>query len=503
HVGVAAGLVWLVALLLGATPTVARLAVLVLTPAYALLAGAAPSALRATLMVVAYAGARLLGRAILPMAAVLLAAVVLLLASPSLIADAGFQLTVGITAALVRWTGPLAARLPGPSWLRAAVAVPLIAQAAAAPLVAWHFRTILPGAVLTNLMALPLLLPVLALAMAATLLAPFVAALASQVLALLGVGASLLLGAGGVSRGMMLTAPSLPAWLVAGLLLAGTIALLPGTVARAGAVLWLAALILVPAWWLVRPQASRGRVVLLPVADGLAALVPAGGGPLLVDGGRWRAQACRLLADRPVRRLGAVIASHTDEDHLGGLPAILRSLRVGQLIVPRWMMADSSVVPLLREARRRGIRVVPASRGLVIDSGGDRIQVLWPPPGGLPRRENDRSLVARVTMAHGSVLLTSDISSRIERRLTARRVFLRSNVLIVAHHGSRSSSCTSFLRAAAPDVALIPAGPLNPYHHPHAAVLARLRRLGIPYRYPRRDGLCGAVPGSRRWRPFP
>ncbi len=503
HVGVAAGLVWLVAIFLGATPGAARIAVLVLTPAYALLAGAAPSALRATLMVMAYAGARLLGRAIVPMAAVLLAAVVLLLASPSLVADAGFQLTVGITAALIRWTGPLASRLPGPQWLRAAAAVPLIAQAAAAPLVAWHFRTILPGAIVTNLLALPLLLPVLTLAMGATLLAPVSGVLASALLTLLGGGAGLLLRAGSVSRSVWLIAPSLPVWLILGLLATGTLALLPGRVARVGAACWLAALVLIPAWWSLRPQAPDDRVVLLPVADGLAALIPGRGGPILDDGGRWRFQTCELLADRPVRHLAAVIASHTDADHIGGLPAVLESIRVDQLVLPRWMVADPTAVPLLREARRRGIRVVPASRGVVIDAEGDRLEVLWPPPTAGAGPENDRSLVARIETKHGPVLTTSDISSTIERRLEDAHAMLHAQVLIAAHHGSRTSSCISFLRAAAPDVVLIPAGPLNPYHHPNGMVLARLRRLGIPYRYPKRDGLCGALPGPRRWRPFP
>ncbi len=503
HVGVAAGLVWLVAILLGASPAVARALVVVLTPAYALLAGAAPSALRATLMVVAYAGARLVGRAIVPMAAVLLAAVVLLLASPPLIADAGFQLTVGITAALVRWTGPLAARLPGPRWLRAAVAVPLVAQAAAVPFVAWHFRTVLPGAVVTNLLALPLLLPVLALAMAATVLAPVSVALAAPLLGLLGDGARLLLEAGALSRSLQLTAPSWPVWLICSFLAAGTIALLPGKTARAGGTLWLAGLVLVPAWWLVRPASPVRRVMLLPVADGLAALIPTGTRPILADGGRWHAQACQLLADRRVRRLAAVIASHTDEDHIGGLRAVLAGVDTGQLILPRWMMADPAAVGLLRAARRRGIRIVPACRGLVIDAGNDRLDVLWPPAAGGPDRENDRSLVALVRTAHGSVLVTSDISSTIERRLEDAHVALHAQVLIIAHHGSQTSSSLPFLRAVAPDVALIPAGPLNPYHHPNAAVLARLRRLAIPYRYPKRDGLCGAVPARARWRPFP
>ena len=78
---------WLIFALAGASLTRSRIAVLLVLPTYALLAGGSPSAVRAALMGCVYVGARLLGRAVLPMAAVLLAATVLLIADPSLIAE--------------------------------------------------------------------------------------------------------------------------------------------------------------------------------------------------------------------------------------------------------------------------------------------------------------------------------------------------------------------------------------------------------------------------------
>ena len=161
HVGLVGGAVWLLLALTGISPRTTRIALLVAVPAYAILAGAAPSAMRAALMAVIYLGARLLGRAVLPMAAVLLAATMLLIAQPSLIANIGFQLTVVITAALVRWVPVLAATLFGPPWVTGAAAVPVVAQIAAVPLVAGHFRTLIPGAIIANLFALPLLAPII------------------------------------------------------------------------------------------------------------------------------------------------------------------------------------------------------------------------------------------------------------------------------------------------------------------------------------------------------
>ncbi len=132
HVGLIAGMAWLLLALFEASPTTTRIVILLVLPTYALLAGGSPSAVRAALMGIIYLGARLLGRAVLPMAAVLLTAFLLLLADPTLIAEVSFQLTVLLTAALVRWAPVVSAAIPGPRWIAIAIAVPIIAQLAAA-----------------------------------------------------------------------------------------------------------------------------------------------------------------------------------------------------------------------------------------------------------------------------------------------------------------------------------------------------------------------------------
>ncbi len=503
HVGLAAGAVWLIAILCGALPTTSRLLVLATVPAYALLAGASPSAFRAALMVVAYVGARLAGRAILPMAAVLLAASAMVLAAPALIADAGFQLTVGITAALVRWVPPLVDHVPGPRWLAGALSVPLVAQLAAAPILAWHFRAAIPGAVLSNMLAPLLLTPTLALALVSALSASVWPAAAGIALGALHLCSTALLACGAIARSRLITTPSLPLLMVVLLVVAALAALRPGRLGRAGAVTWLALLLTGAAWWSLQPGPARNEVSVLPVADGLAALLPSRGAPLLVDGGRWRSQAAELLADRGVHRLELVIASHTDEDHIGGLTQVLETLPVGRLLLPEWMRSSIEAVPLLRVARRHGVRVVPLARGLVVTAAGDSLEVLWPPAPAPPLHENDRSLVGVLSVDGGRVLLTSDISTVVERRLLATPSALKAEVLVVPHHGSGGSSSSAFLRAVSPRVALIPAAPLNTHHHPSRRVLQRLAQLGIPFRFPARDGWCAAVWDGRRWRPRP
>ena len=502
HVGLVAGLLWLFLNVTGLHPRTARWLMMAALPAYALLAGASPSAVRAALMGVVYLAGRQLGRAVIPMASVLLVASVLLTVRPQLVAEAGFQLTVLVTAALVRWVPPLSTRLPGPRWLAGTIAVPVVAQLAAAPIVAHHFRTAIPGTVLANL-AVPLVLaPTLASAVSATLLAPVWPAGAARLLDLVGFFEGLLWACGRPGRSMELVVPALPTVALVVLAAAGWLALQSGRRALRGAGAWVGILAILTGWWAVWPGPSAPRVELLPVADGLAATVWTPGGTMLLDAGRWTREAMELLVDGGVRRLSAVLVSHTDEDHMGGVALALGTLPVGRLVLPGWMTADPAVVPLLRAARRHGIPVTRVAKGQVLRVGGTVIEVVWPPPRHAPENENERSLVVRVLLAQGAVLLTSDVGGPTELAL-AHSGSLAGAVLVVPHHGSRRSATAALLDRVSPEIALIPAGPRNRYHHPHDEVLERLDGRGIPYRYPKRDGRCGAEYRNGKWWAYP
>jgi DNA internalization-related competence protein ComEC/Rec2 len=502
HVGLVGGAVWLSLALLGVRPQTARVTTLLALPAYAVLAGAAPSALRAALMGVIYLGARLLGRAILPMAAVLLTAITLLAVHPQLIADTGFQLTIVVTSALVRWVPTIAAILPGPRIVTGAIAVPVVAQVVSAPLIAAHFRTLIPGAILANLAALPLLGPTVLVSVATTLVAVVWADAAGLGLDLVhGLSRALFL-VSSPARSAELVTPAVPIAAAVALVVFGWVALQPSRWARGGAAMWcLIVAGLFSAWRFPEPPATPS-IELLPVTDGAAVFVRDGADAVLADCGRYAREAAELLADSGGRRLRAVLASHTDEDHVGGMLLVLRSFAVERLLLPRWMMSDPLTVPLLRAARRRGTRVEPVARGLVVGLGAIRLEVVWPPGADPPREENERSLVARLVLDHGAVLVTSDIGRLAERRI-AHGNRLRCSVLIVPHHGGRGSSSDEFLESAGPAVALIPAASGNTHGHPHREVLVRLAEHRIPARYPVVHGRCGATWNGREWQLFP
>jgi len=502
HVGLVAGVLWLLLTAVGLHPRRVRWLMLAAIPGYAVLAGASPSAVRAALMAVVYLGGRQLGRAVIPMASVLLAATALLIASPALVTDAGFQLTVLVTAALVRWVPATAARLPGPSRTAQIAAVPLIAQTAAAPIAAAHFRVAVPGATAANLLIPLLLAPTLTVALVAVMLAPIWPGGAALLLDLLGVCERMIWMCGAPGRLAELALPSMPVVVIAAFAVSGWLALQPGRPGLAGAASWCAIIAAGASCWLLLPPPAASKVELLEVADGLAATVVTRDGTVLVDAGRWRLQAAELLADGRIRRLEAVLASHPDEDHIGGLRRVLETAGIERLVIPVWARSSAEMAPLLAAARQRGVQVVSVSRGSVIRIGGTSLQVVWPPAGLRAGSANDRSLVVRVVTEDGAVLVGADIDRSIEARLAATG-HLGAAVLVVPHHGSRGSCSEALLDAASPEVILIPAAPLNRHDHPHTEVLGRLDRRGLPYRYPARDGRCGATFVDGRWRPYP
>jgi competence protein ComEC len=236
------------------------------------------------------------------------------------------------------------------------------------------------------------------------------------------------------------------------------------------------------------------RVTFLDVGQGDATLVELPDGPrLLVDGGPGGARRFdvgeRVLApflwNRPVGRLDAVALSHWDIDHSGGLAAVLRRFPVGEF----WESGrpPSGAVDTVAALGRSGAprRVLAAGQRLWL--GRAIVTVLGPAPGP-PVAANDQSLVLRLDWRGVSLLLPGDLGAQGEAALLDRAGPLRTLVLKVAHHGSRSSSGVPFLRAAQPLVAVVSVGVRNPFRHPSPDTLARLEAAGARIYRTDRDG---------------
>jgi competence protein ComEC len=219
------------------------------------------------------------------------------------------------------------------------------------------------------------------------------------------------------------------------------------------------------------------RVSFLDVGQGDGILLETPQGAMLVDAGPPEARVDRQLRRLGLHALAALVTTHAHRDHVGGAPAVLRSLAVGQVIDPMQPGVGFDERELRRTARRLGVPLVPARVGRTYALGRLHVRVLWPDHAGPP--DEDPHLHGTVLLAsYGSIdlLLTGDSESGVTRSLPLRQV----EVLKVAHHGSSDDGLADELRVLRPQVAVISGGARNDYGHPRADTLAVLHdRAGL------------------------
>ena len=251
---------------------------------------------------------------------------------------------------------------------------------------------------------------------------------------------------------------------------------------RALGLLWIAPIAL------VRPAALPAdafRLTMLDVGQGLAVVVQTRQHTLVYDTGAQFTETAdagnRIIAPylraTGRRRADGLVVSHQDLDHSGGALSLLRATPVGWFASS--LPADHAIVA---QARSNHVAITCLA-GQSWTWDGVRFDVLHPTVfeyADPHTKTNDRSCVVRVASPYGSALLTGDIEARSEAVLEAsQRGRLRADVLVVPHHGSRTSSTPTFIRAVSPSIALVACGYRNRFAHPRPEIVARYTGRGI------------------------
>ncbi|HEX8138266.1 MAG TPA: ComEC/Rec2 family competence protein [Pyrinomonadaceae bacterium] len=242
---------------------------------------------------------------------------------------------------------------------------------------------------------------------------------------------------------------------------------------------------------------GQGDAALVTMPDGTTLLIDGGGRPSFARASSVGASYGAEPFERDGRSIGEavvseylwwrgldhvdyILATHSDADHMDGLNDVARSFRVRAAFVARAPRGDAEYARFAATMQEEGVDTFLLGRGDRLRFGAVEGQVLWPirdestdAPSG-----NDNSVVLRLRFGERTFLFTGDIERNAEAALLAAREQLASNVVKVAHHGSKTSSTEEFVRATRPTLAVICVGLTSPFGHPRPEVIERWQSAG-------------------------
>ena len=237
----------------------------------------------------------------------------------------------------------------------------------------------------------------------------------------------------------------------------------------------------------VSTSTSRANleVDVISVGQGDAILVSSPiGKHLLIDGGEAEAGPAVLavLRQRNACPLDMILLTHRHADHLGGLKRVVEECGA-RLFMDGGYQHDSAIYArLLDTLEKHHVPLYQAESGRQIELGGGAVLTLLGPPQPFIEKATDsvnaNSVVSRLEMGKTSMLFAGDAEAQAENRLLASHVTLRSTVLKVGHHGSRTSSTKAFLQTVSPRLVIVSNADGDP-KHPHPETLERLKGVQV------------------------
>ncbi len=212
---------------------------------------------------------------------------------------------------------------------------------------------------------------------------------------------------------------------------------------------------------------------------------------ILIDGGPISVVLEKLGNEMPFydRTIDLIILTHPEHDHIGGLLEVLKRYRVENIL---WtgVLRDTAEFEewkrLLIEEKSAVIEIAQAGQSIVCTASvlekTVKMNILHPFENldkQVIKNTNNTSIIVQLIFGENKILFTGDVYKSIERKLIEREPLLKSDILKIGHHGSKTSTSEEFIEAVDPEIGVISVGRENSYGHPTSEVLEILKKYGI------------------------
>ncbi len=200
---------------------------------------------------------------------------------------------------------------------------------------------------------------------------------------------------------------------------------------------------------------------------------------ILIDGGEGKTNVLfQYLLDRRINKIDYIIISHFDSDHCNGLIEIIEKMRVENIVMSKQSKESEEYKKILEIIKQKNIKVssVKAEDKIIIEKNL-YTKILNPAEKFEFQDLNNNAIVAKLVYKDFSILFTGDIEKAEENLAKKYKNELKSTILKVAHHGSKTSTSEEFLKYVEPQIALIGVGENNKFGHPNQITIEKLKNI--------------------------
>jgi len=495
HVSIIAGGIFFLSIRIGLTRESARILMLCMLPLYCIIAGGAPSVVRACLMVMAFMMLSFGKMKLSPVVVLCTVFLLLLLYNPLYLFHVGFQLSFFITFALLMSVN-LLNHIHNSSKIVQALAVTVICQLCSMPIILYYFHEFSLWGFLLNVIYIPIYtIVLLPLTFAAFFLSIINTPFSSVFTAFLELLFTLVNKVAVFVSDLPYTSlslgkPSLWFILLLVMLIISIFSFWESGYKRKLVYSVCASFLLLALFYHKVQLSPFGEVVFIDVGQGDSILIkrPYGRGVYLIDTGglmtfpqeEWQKKrntfepgediVVPYLKSIGIRKLDKLILTHDDTDHIGGGLALLEHIEVKEIVISETLKEEFAQQALIQKALKENVHISVMRAGDGWRKGDDTFYILHPDTKMSDSNENSLVLLASINGLKW--LFTGDIGEEGERALLERFPRLKVDVLKAGHHGSKTSSSSSFLQQIDAKVAVVSAGYSNRYGHPHPQVLS-------------------------------